>query len=87
MKMHLRDRYNMVYSGCSVTYGHAVAMVTATGMQRRWENRRFIGICRRYYNLTAKLAKLGQYLGFAAIVARLIFAIGLLAKMEILKIL
>ncbi len=26
------DRRNMVYSGCSITYGTAVAMITATGM-------------------------------------------------------
>jgi Ca2+-transporting ATPase len=29
----LGDRYNMVFSGTAATYGHAKAVVTATGMQ------------------------------------------------------
>ena len=32
----LGDRSNMVFSGCSVTYGTATAIVTATGMVPRW---------------------------------------------------
>lgn len=85
----LGDRHNMVYSGCSVTYGHAVAMVTATGMQT--EMGKIADLLESAEDtitpLQQKLAKLGQYLGFAAIAACVvIFAIGLLAKMEILKI-
>ena len=38
----LGDRKNMIFSGCSVTYGTALAVVTATGLE---ESR----ICRRLY--------------------------------------
>lgn len=31
----LGDRINMLYSGCSVTYGHGVAVVTETGHENR----------------------------------------------------
>ena len=35
-KAPLGDRSNMVFSGCSVTYGTALAVVTATGWIQRW---------------------------------------------------
>ena len=58
------DRHNMVYSGCSVTYGTALAVVTATGMDTEMgkianllDNEEETGT-----PLQQKLAHLGKYL-------------------------
>lgn len=74
------DRHNMVFSGCSITYGTAVAVVTATGM-----NTEMGKIANLLANegesqtpLQQKLAKLGKYLGFVALGAcAVVFAVGL----------
>lgn len=77
----LGDRNNMVFSGCSITYGTATAVVTGTGMNTE------IGKIADMLNnedevrtpLQAKLAQLGKYLGFLAIGAcAIIFVIGLI---------
>ena len=83
------DRTNMVFSGCSITYGTAVAVVTATGM-----NTEMGKIANLLSNegdtqtpLQKKLAKLGKYLGFLALgVCAIIFVVGLIAEMEVLDI-
>ena len=79
------DRTNMVFSGCSVTYGTATAVVTGTGM-----NTEMGKIANLLDNeeegqtpLQAKLAKLGTYLGIMAIAACvIIFVVGLLNNLE-----
>ncbi|MBR5192160.1 MAG: calcium-translocating P-type ATPase, PMCA-type [Clostridia bacterium] len=85
----LGDRSNMVFSGCSVAYGTALAVVTATGM-----NTEMGKIANLLSNenegqtpLQQKLAQLGKYLGILALVCcGIIFIIGLLNKIEVLDI-
>ena len=64
-KAPIGDRTNMVFSGCSITYGTAVAVVTATGMQT--EMGKIAGILANEEEsktpLQEKLAKLGSMLG------------------------
>ena len=85
----LGDRINMVFSGCSVSYGSASAIITATGMKT--EMGKIAGLLNNEVEestpLQKKLAKLGQYLGIVALVAcAIIFVIGLLNKIPPLEI-
>ncbi len=76
----LGDRNNMIFSGCTITYGTATAVVTATGM-----NTEMGKIANLLDNesevqtpLQKKLAQLGKYLGILAILAcAIIFVVGL----------
>lgn len=76
----LGDRSNMVFSGCSITYGTATAIVTATGMHTE------IGKIANLLHseteiqtpLQKKLSQLGKLLGSVALVAcGIIFVVGL----------
>ncbi len=85
----LGDRTNMIFSGCSVTYGTAVAVVTATGMNT--EMGKIAGLLagegESQTPLQQKLAQLGKYLGFVALGAcAIIFAVGLANKIPVLEI-
>lgn len=85
----LGDRTNMVFSGCSVTYGTAVAVVTATGMKT--EMGKIAGLLDNETEgqtpLQQKLAQLGKYLGFVALAAcAVIFAVGLVNGIPVLEI-
>ena len=64
-KAPIGDRTNMVFSGCSITYGTATAVVTATGMDT--EMGKIAGILANEEEtktpLQEKLAKLGSMLG------------------------
>ncbi len=64
-KAPVGDRTNMVFSGCSITYGTALAVVTATGMQT--EMGKIADILANEEEtktpLQEKLAKLGKMLG------------------------
>ena len=66
-KAPLGDRSNMVFSGCSITYGTADAVVTATGMDT--EMGKIAGLLEGAEDgqtpLQKKLAKLGKNLGVA----------------------
>lgn len=67
----LGDRYNMVYSGCSVTYGTATALVTATGMNTEMGRIANLleGEKEERTPLQKKLFDLGKYLGIVALLA------------------
>lgn len=85
----LGDRANMVFSGCSITYGTATAVVTATGMDT--EMGQIAGLLEGTENtqtpLQLKLAQLGKYLGVMALAAcAVIFVIGLLNGIPLLEI-
>jgi Ca2+-transporting ATPase len=85
----LGDRFNMLYSGCSITYGTATAVVTATGMKT--EMGKIADLLHAEGDtqtpLQHKLAILGKYIGFMAIgICAFIFLIGLLYGMEVMEI-
>ena len=76
----LGDRVNMLFSGCSVAYGTAVAVVTATGMDT--EMGKIANLLdsetETQTPLQQKLAQLGKILGFVALGAcAVIFVVGL----------
>ncbi len=77
----LGDRVNMLFSGCSVAYGTAVAVVTATGMDT--EMGKIANLLdsetETQTPLQQKLAQLGKILGFVALGAcAVIFVVGIL---------
>ena len=83
------DRANMVFSGCTITYGTAIAVVTATGMNT--EMGKIANLLENENEtqtpLQQKLAQLGKYLGFLALAAcGIIFVVGLLNKIPALEI-
>lgn len=78
-KAPLGDRSNMIFSGCSITYGTATAIVTATGMNT--EMGKIANLLENEEEgqtpLQKKLAQLGKYLGIMAIAAcAIIFIVG-----------
>ncbi len=76
------DRVGMVFSGCSITYGNAVAVVTGTGMNTEMGKIANLldGEGDAQTPLQKKLAQLGKYLGILALVAcAVIFAVGVLS--------
>lgn len=84
----LGDRSNMVYSGCSITYGTATAVVTGTGMQTEMGKIADLlsGEKETATPLQQKLAKLGKLLGFMALAACvIIFIVGLIDKMPVME--
>ena len=85
----LGDRSNMVFSGCSITYGTATAVVTGTGMHT--EMGKIAGLLSGEQEsqtpLQKKLAQLGKYLGVLALIAcGVIFVVGLIDGMDVLEI-
>lgn len=88
-KAPLGDRNNMVFSGCSITYGTATAVVTATGMDT--EMGKIANLLDHEEEtqtpLQQKLAKLGKYLGIMALAAcAIIFVVGLVNGIPVLEI-
>ena len=79
-KAALGDRKNMVFSGCSITYGTAQAIVTATGMDTEMGKIAYLleGSNDTQTPLQKKLAQLGKYLGVLALAAcAIIFVVGI----------
>lgn len=88
-KAPLGDRNNMVFSGCSITYGTATAVVTATGMNT--EMGRIANLLDNEEEgqtpLQKKLAQLGKYLGVMALAAcAIIFVVGIANGIPALEI-
>lgn len=85
----LGDRFNMLFSGCSITYGSASAIVCATGMDT--EMGKIAGMLKEENSsktpLSVKLARLGKLLGFLALTACLvIFILGVMNGIPVLEI-
>ena len=85
----LGDRFNMLYSGCIVSYGTAKAIVTATGMNS--EMGKIAHLLESETEgptpLQQKLQMLGKYMGFLALgVCAVIFFIGLASGMKLVEI-
>ncbi len=79
-KAPIGDRTNMVFSGCSITYGTALAVVTGTAMNTEMGKIANLldGEGDSQTPLQKKLAQLGKYLGIVALAAcAIIFAVGL----------
>jgi Ca2+-transporting ATPase len=88
-KAPLGDRNNMVFSGCSITYGTATAVVTATGMDT--EMGKIANLLENEEEgqtpLQKKLAQLGKYLGVLALAAcAIIFVVGIANGIPALEI-
>ena len=85
----LGDRSNMVFSGCSITYGTAAAVVTSTGMNTEMGRIADLleGEEEDHTPLQKKLAQLGKYLGGLALAAcAIIFVVGLSNGIPVLEI-
>lgn len=85
----LGDRHNMLYAGCSISNGTALAVVVATGMTT--EMGKIANLLEHAKDtrtpLQNKLAELGKYLGFLAIaVCIIIFIMGIFEGMAIMEI-
>ena len=88
-KAPIGDRTNMVFTGCSITYGTATAVVTATGMDT--EMGKIANLLDNESDtqtpLQQKLAQLGKYLGIVALAAcAVIFVVGLANQIPALEI-
>ena len=88
-KASVGDRTNMVFSGCSVTYGSATAVVTGTGMNT--EMGKIAGLLAGEKEvrtpLQDKLAQLGKYLGIVALAAcAIIFVVGACVGLDWLEL-
>ncbi len=88
-KAPIGDRSNMVFSGCSITYGTATAVITATGMDT--EMGKIANLLDNEADsqtpLQQKLAQLGKYLGIVALAAcAIIFVVGLVNDIPALEI-
>ena len=85
----LGDRANMVFSGCSITYGTGTAVVCATGMDT--EMGKIANLLDNETEtqtpLQKKLADLGKYLGILALAAcAVIFVVGIVNGIPAMEI-
>ncbi len=85
----IAERVNMVFSGCSITYGNAKAIVVNTGMNTEMGKIASLleGEKQGKTPLQQKLAQLGKYLGIIALVAcAIIFVVGVLNDLKIIDV-
>lgn len=85
----LGDRCNMVFSGCSIAYGSAVAVVSSTGMNTQMGKiaNMLDDETEAQTPLQRKLGSLGKYLGFIALIAcAVIFIMGVANDLPIMDI-
>ncbi|MBR6090700.1 MAG: cation-translocating P-type ATPase [Anaerolineaceae bacterium] len=85
----LGDRSNMVFSGCSISYGTATAVVTATGMDT--EMGKIANLLDSEEEgqtpLQHKLAQLGKYLGIICLICcAVVFGVGLTSGIPVMEI-
>ena len=88
-KAPLGDRSNMVFSGCSISYGTASAVVTATGMDT--EMGKIANLLDAEEEgqtpLQEKLAQLGKYLGIICLAAcAIVFIVGIASGIPVMEI-
>ena len=88
-KAPLGDRSNMVFSGCSISYGTATAVVTATGMDT--EMGKIANLLDAEEEgqtpLQEKLAQLGKYLGIICLAAcAIVFIVGIASGIPVMEI-
>lgn len=86
-KAPLGDRKNMVFSGCSITYGTTTAVVTGTGMNTEMGKiaDMLSGEKETATPLQQKLSQLGKILGITALIAcAIIFVVGVIEKMDVM---
>lgn len=82
----LGDRLNMVYAGCTVTYGRGVALTVATGMSAEMGKIALLleSSEDKTTPLQKKLAQLGKYLAVIALaICAIIFLIGIRAELPL----
>lgn len=83
----LAERTNMLYAGCGITAGRAIAAVVATGMRSEMGHIATLleGESENSTPLQHKMAQLGKILGFLAlIVCVIIFVVGLFFRLPIM---
>ena len=85
----LGDRTNCIYSGCSIVYGTAEAIITETGMNTQMG--KIAGMLEGESEvrtpLQQKLAELGKYMGaLALVICAVIFLMGLAGGMPVMEI-
>ncbi|MBO5783259.1 MAG: calcium-translocating P-type ATPase, PMCA-type, partial [Clostridia bacterium] len=83
------DRHTMIFSGCSITYGTATAVVTGTGMHTEMGKiaNLLAGEKESKTPLQQKLFQLGKYLGIVALLAcAVIFGVGLYNGIDVMDI-
>ena len=84
----LGDRKNMVYSGCSITYGRGTAVVIGTGMNTEMGKIANLldSASETQTPLQQKLAVMGKYLGIVALAAcAVVFVVGWLNGLGIME--
>ena len=89
VKAPLGDRSNMVFSGCSISYGTAAAVITATGMDTEMGKIANLleGEEEGQTPLQMKLAQLGKYLGIICLAAcAIVFVVGIASGIPVMEI-